>query len=234
MESFIIDNVGSLVTGGPKEVLWNLLKKGIDYKTWIGIFVEAGDTVATYENRGADYQRHNNRKTNTGALNKKIKWKLSNFIHGNFGILDGTKEHVLNTVKKWENERKSYPKWLIIPYDVCRNLYYKTPRHIGKILDILNDEECMYVVYEFVWRYETGMFSYIIYTQEQVYSVWKKYYLLLDNNDKKCDVKKYINEWFYVGRALLREFKEDGNEEDWNYVWNILQHYIFIHLYYRE
>jgi len=361
VESFIIDNVGSLVTGGPKEVLWNLLKKGIDYKTWIGIFVEAGDTVETYENRGngklseflisgedeqgefrkivfnednmkklaermyevngfdfqselerylnsyinnsglsndnkvackkhfidivindikekypdimlyiytqetnervskiynmieqmgnlpaqnifrlynnsintypkekilkineADYQRHNNRKTNTGALNKKIKWKLSNFIHGNFGILDGTKEHVLNTVKKWENERKSYPKWLIIPYDVCRNLYYKTPRHIGKILDILNDEECMYVVYEFVWRYETGMFSYIIYTQEQVYSVWKKYYLLLDNNDKKCDVKKYINEWFYVGRALLREFKEDGNEEDWNYVWNIL------------
>ena len=361
MESFIIDNVGSLVTGGPKEVLWSLLKKSIDYKTWMGIFVEAGDIVATYENPGnsksdeflnsgedeqgelrktvfhednmkklakqmyevngfdfqselercldsyindswlsddnkvackkhfidivindikekypdimlysntqetkemlseiysiikpigslpaqnifrlynnsidtypeekilkinqMDYQRHNNRKTNTDALNKKIKWKLSDFANGNPGILNGTKEQVLNTVNKWENERNSYPKWLIIPYGMRCSLYYNTPLHIGDFLNILNDEECMYVIYEFVWRYETGMFSYNIDTQEQVYSVWKQYYLLLDDNDKKCDAKKYINEWFYVGMALLRNFKDNGNEDSWNYVWDIL------------
>ena len=54
MENFIIGNVNFLVTEGPKEVLWNLLKKDIDYKIWTGIFVEAGDTVAIYENRGND------------------------------------------------------------------------------------------------------------------------------------------------------------------------------------
>ena len=169
-----------------------------------------------------DAQKHNNRKINIGIAVKRVKWKLSNFKNGDFGFSECTKEQVLCMVEDWNSAMELYPGWFIIPCNVCTKLRYKTPYYLGKLLDGFNDEESMYITHEYIWRYETGMFSYDIYMQKQIYDVWKKYYLLMRDNNEK-----YIKEWFYVGRALLREFREDGNEKDHNYVWDKLNEWSY-------
>ena len=60
-------------------------------------------------------------------------------------------------------------------------------------------------IYEYVWRTETGMNTYSINMQRHIYSVWKKYYTHIKN----LDCHDYIKEWFFIGMALLREFRED-------------------------
>lgn len=189
----------------------NLQQISIDKLNEIAVAVSSFNSK-TYEN---DAQIHNNRKIGIGSSKKIHKWKLS--YHNLHDVYNYKREQILSIVEDWKNERKLYPGWFIIPCDVHAELKYKMPYYIGNFLNDFNDEERMYITYEFVWRYETGMLTYDTYMQGQIYSVWKKYYLRIKDNDEK-----YINEWFYVGRALLREFREDGNEKDWNYVWNKL------------
>lgn len=149
---------------------------------------------------------------------QKIKWILS---RSKGWVYEYSKDELLELAAAWRKEREEYPGWIVVPFNVSRELSWKTPDYFGKALDDMELTEKLVLLYEYVWRNETGMLSYSRNTQQKVYSVWMEYYAWLHEND----IDNHLSEWFFMGRALLREFREDRNGYEWNNVWNKLFEY---------
>lgn len=164
------------------------------------------------ESQEINYQRHSNRSSTVAKSQKKIDWKLSS---GNYYEEDALK----NLVEKWKEERLQYPGWIIVPNRIRIHLKFYTRINFGKEFPSLAITKKLTVIYELIWRFETGMLSFDGYLQKQVYDCWLQY-----NQSQLKEQENYgqIKEWFFIGRTLLREFREDKNEIDWKETWDIL------------
>lgn len=165
-----------------------------------------------------DYQSENIRQGNGGKRRIREKWVLSR--SNSWRYMEFETEPFRAMIHTWKEEREEYPGWYVIPGNVRKELFYKTDCFLGNQLQEFSLEEKMSIVYEFVWRYETGMLSYDMSFQKQVLDVWQQYQSVLDQEESEA---QYAAEWFFVGRALLREFREDRNEDSWNEIWGALQ-----------
>ncbi len=174
--------------------------------------------LQTVGSKPIDYQSKNRRKGGAEISRKREKWVLSKSNLGDFVKFD--QEEFKNMIHIWREERKEYPGWFIISGNVRKELYYKTRYFLANKLDAFSMEEQLLILFEFVWRYETGMFSYDKSFQKKVFHVWKKYQSILEDEECVC---KELEEWFFIGRALLREFREDREEDQWNIVWKGLK-----------
>ncbi|MDE6851450.1 MAG: hypothetical protein K2J67_03040, partial [Lachnospiraceae bacterium] len=168
----------------------------------------------TVGSKPINYQSKNRRKGGTEIRRYRERWVLSRSNHSDFMAFD--QEQFRDMIHIWREERKEYPGWFIIPGNVRKELYYKTTYFFGNNLEIISVEEKLLALYEFVWRYETGMLSYDKPFQRQVFYVWKQYQSILEDDEY---VAKGVKEWFFVGRALLREFREEREENEWKLVW---------------
>lgn len=153
-------------------------------------------------------------------------WKLST-LHFE-AAMDGKgnkRTETIQAIETWKIEREQYPGWYIAPFYVCKEVEWKTR---GSALLQKSDEvtvmERMQFAYEYTWRMEIGMQLYSGYEQEQIRDIWENYRTVcLDSLENVS--KEEIEHWFYMGQVLLREYREDGDKEQWNYVYRILDGY---------
>lgn len=165
-----------------------------------------------------NYQSENTRQGSGGKRKIREKWVLSR--SNSWRYMKFETEPFRAMVRTWKEEREEYPGWYVIPGNVRKELFYKTDCFLGNQLQEFSIDEKMSIVYEFVWRYETGMLSYDMSFQKQVLDVWRQYQSVFYQEESAA---QYAEEWFFVGRALLREFREDRNEDSWNEIWGALQ-----------
>ena len=161
-----------------------------------------------------NYQRYSNRSSTIARSQTKIDWRLSskNYCEESEGVLR-------KLVEKWKEERLQYPGWIIVPSRISIHLKYNTRIHFGKEFPGFSVTEKLSVIYELVWRFETGMLPFDGFLQKQVQDCWLQYY---HSQIKEKEDYEQIKEWFFIGRTLLREFREDKNEIDWKGTWDIL------------
>ena len=135
-----------------------------------------------------------------------------------FGDDKKKKKTILQLIETWNNERNQYPGWFIIPVEKreCLCAFTRDESLIWTTKDLLFQDRFDFV-FELLWRYEKGMKLYSHLLQEKVYCLFIEYININDwsnvNNNEK---------WFFIGRSLLREFREDMNWKDWQYVYEYL------------
>ena len=168
--------------------------------------------------KSIDYQSENIRQGRVGKRKVREKWILTR--SNSWRYMKFEKEPFRAMIYTWKKEREEYPGWYVIPGKVRKELFYKTDCFLGNQLQEFSIEEKMSIIYEFVWRYETGMISYEMPFQKQVLDVWRQYQSVLDQKEAEA---QYVVEWFFVGRALLREFREERKEDSWKEIWDVLQ-----------
>lgn len=134
------------------------------------------------------------------------------------GRQENYKKEFLELIQCWEKERQRYPGWYIAPVGKREPLsFYTRDEDLLWRTKGLTIQDKLDFSYELVWRYETGMRVFTQKIQKNIYLVWKDYY------DQKDFSVTYNNEkWFYIGQALLRDFREDMNWDKWNELYSIL------------
>lgn len=167
---------------------------------------------------------------------KKIIWKLSRYhSHKVFKSEEERKKEILYITDLWKNERESYPDWYIPPYHICFELKWSFEENLLlQPTEEISIEELLEFAYELVWRYETGMKLYESYERLRLRAIWDGYRLGIDDlikqieqvEDKQADIiKEHIMHWFYIGQALLREYREEGMHEEWQELYKELEPY---------
>lgn len=167
---------------------------------------------------------------------KKTTWKLSRYhSHGVFKGKEERKKEILYITNLWKNERESYPNWYIPPYHICYELKWSFEENqFLQPAEGISIEELLEFAYELVWRYETGMKLYESYEQRRIRTIWDGYQANVDDfikqmeqmKDKQADeIKVHIMHWFYIGQALLREYREEGRREEWQELFKALELY---------
>lgn len=149
--------------------------------------------------------------------------------------LEERKKEILYVTDLWKNERENYPDWYIPPYHICCELKWSFEENqLLQPSKEISLEELLEFAYELVWRYETGMKLYESYERLRLRAIWDDYRLGIDDlikqleqaEDKQADIiKEHIRHWFYIGQALLREYREEGMREDWQELYKELKPY---------
>lgn len=167
---------------------------------------------------------------------KKITWKLSHhYNHGGFRSEEERKKKILYITDLWKNERENYPDWYIPPYHICCELQWSFEENqLLQPSKEISIEELLEFAYELVWRYETGMKLYESYERLRLRAIWDDYRLGIDDvikqmeqvEDKQADIiKEHVIHWFYIGQALLREYREERMYEEWQELYKVLEPY---------
>lgn len=159
------------------------------------------------------------------------KWNLKHLhIEGIFKPEDEQKAEIHRLIEAWESERKSYPGWYVLPFSVCEKLAVNTMERGLLQNDTKVDTKTMLLfAYELVWRYEKCMYPYFGYEAARIRSIWEQYAAVirdlskeeLSDEPRQADVKK----WFYIGQALLRMYREGGQDAAWKSVYRVLKEY---------
>lgn len=61
------------------------------------------------------------------------------------------------------------------------------------------------------------MLAYDRYLQKGIYEIWRAYLNKLKNEREGIIERegKRVRNWFYIGLVLLREYREEGRESEW-------------------
>lgn len=168
-------------------------------QTWQHQRIEGTENTKTYENR--------------------TTWTLEHTkVEGIFGDKKNRKKDIIKLIDVWSKERKEYPGWYIPPVWKCKELDHKT-RESGLLqshsfvdIDIMFD-----FCYEFVWRCETSMHIYSSYERNNIRNIWDLY------DDLNKDECKRKDNWKYIGFSLLRVYREIGEKNQWDDVFEKLK-----------
>lgn len=146
-----------------------------------------------------------------------LQWDLK--APGGRGIYtteDQKRDRLLQLTLHWKEERLKVPFWYILPVnkrDVLKIYTYDEELLYSTESAIL--EELFEFAFELVWRYEMGFISYSIRLLSEIRKIWDKIPFETMNSEKK-------EQWFYMGQALLRDYREDLDLESWNTVYKCL------------
>lgn len=154
---------------------------------------------------------------------KELKWQLSRLC--SFTMKTSPQEQIKDVIRLtevWENERKAYPGWYIAPYGIRQTLemYSKT----GMLLTSLQSMQvgdALRFCYEFMWRLEQCQCGYGSYEKQKLAEVWCRYYQEIRQKGQQ----PWMEQWFYIGQALLRQYREDGDFDQWKEMFDILEQY---------
>ncbi|HFK5543291.1 TPA: SIR2 family protein [Elizabethkingia anophelis] len=139
-------------------------------------------------------------------------------------------------IQEWRNCRKKYPNWLILPQEQRERLWLYTEMHIGNIsvFDSLKEFEELDYIYELNWRLEKCLFP--IWNDMAFYfqKILDKYNFfpndipenreinIQDRNITRSEKERYKNFWIQLSLSLLRFYREEDFNEEWNQTYNIL------------
>lgn len=118
---------------------------------------------------------------------------------------DSIEKSIIDAISIWENERKTYPGWVILPEEK-RNYFLKVTEHWRHVLlreGIAVSEEIQFrFIFELCWRLDKCLFP----MDEHIASLVKR---VLNN---KYDSDEKIT----LGIYLLKSYRQNGNFSDWN------------------
>lgn len=136
-------------------------------------------------------------------------------------------------IEAWSKEREDYPGWYILPWKECEKLSSNT-----SVTGLLQSHKWMdgrtmlLFVFELVWRYEKCLHPYNQYEWSCIDTVWENYAAVISEQcESKSDRRipdgmiEDVKKWFYIGQALLRIFRENGEDAEWKRVYGRLKHY---------
>ena len=182
------------------------------------IVMENNEFLRGYCNEENEKRQHiRQEKAGSQYRSKVKKWTLAHVhVEGLFAPKEKRGEEISKLTTIWADERGKYPGWYIPPYEVCQELsVYTNETGLLQSEEFVETDKMFAFVYELVWRYETGMHCYSFYEIKHIYTIWNA----LEDKDA-C-----IEKWFYVGQALLRVFRENGDYAGWENVYEQLEPY---------
>lgn len=146
-----------------------------------------------------------------------LKWEL-NYPKGKGSYLteDEKRDRLLGLTQHWKGERVKAPSWYIIPYNKRYFLKaFTCDEELISSTKMASTEELFEFAYELVWRYESAFITYSVKLRSDIYQVW---------DQTNCDIidsqKKEL--WFNMGYALLRDYREDLDIENWQKIYERL------------
>ena len=177
------------------------------------------ESVNEATNHPAAVSQESAREQTEYERDAEVDWQL-HYEHKD-GLL-GNQEKRQNDIRtltiQWREEREHYPNWYIPPASIREKLeLYNQCEGLLQCETLVSLKEQFDFTYELLWRYETALLPYTKFLQQQAYRIWKTVdeKEWLSNNDTK-------DRWFQIGLFLLREFREDLQEKDWNEVYRHL------------
>lgn len=126
---------------------------------------------------------------------------------------DNTKDELLSVTKLWRKTREKYPGWVICPY-INRIILMKNTEqwvYSGHTKIESNEKYLIYFWYELVWRLERCLFPIKDHFACNINRMINE----LDPFDEKNKNKEFKVKWFYLGLALLRFYREKGQNKAW-------------------
>ena len=162
-------------------------------------------------------RQHKRQEKKKDPSSHERKWNLSHtHVEGVFLPKEEREGEICKLTEIWEQERKNYPGWYILPYSICQELnIYSRENGLLQSAAYVETQKMFAFAYELVWRYETCMHNYSSYEIHHIYKIWQEY-----ATQNEC-----VQKWFYVGQALLRVFREEGNYTEWTKVYDQLKAY---------
>lgn len=154
-----------------------------------------------------------------------VEWRLEHIhVNGVFATTEQQAKEIRELTKLWKNEREAYPDWYILSYMKANELKRKTLDQ-GLLFqkNLVDTDEILIYAYEYMWRYNTCMYPIDKGTQQRVFEIWNSYFEKY--NEERNKEIPYGYEWFYLGKCLLREYREKAYYEEWEYVYDILKEY---------
>ena len=150
-----------------------------------------------------------------------LTWKLTYMhIDGLWAAPDVRKNELLKVTGHWREERLRSPSWYVVPGDKRDTLRsYTRHEELLYVTEQAAFEELFDFAYELVWRYETGFMAYTGRLLSEIRKVWDRM-----GDRIACGSATSEQEacWFYIGQALLREYREDLDLGNWNTVYEAL------------
>lgn len=140
------------------------------------------------------------------------KWEWTN--------AEEKKTDLLLLTKCWREERLKAPSWYVVPENKRSILrLYTKNEELLYITDNVSTEELFDFAYELIWRYETGFMSYTGKLLAEIRKIWN---LVKNQRDCFSSDSERKAQWFFIGQALLRDYREDLDVENWNEVYKVL------------
>lgn len=180
-------------------------------------------------------QEHSeSRQSGTGSAKPQAheipSWNLKHVhVEGILQSKEARKAEIASLTEQWSKEREAFPGWYILPKDLCEKLAVNS-RDCGLLQshEWMDEPSMLEFAYELVWRWEKSFYIYSRYEYSNIYAIWDKYLKWIKANPKEAaDATKteYMRKWFYIGQALLRIFREYGEDTEWNKVYKTLRPY---------
>jgi len=141
---------------------------------------------------------------NKGAYSKEINEKKIDFSN--------LHNELVTTVQTWQQDRQSYPGWLVAPKQYREVLWNRTSNWHS--LFTLNSDELDFklvfcFLYEFLWRKEKSLIP--IFDHEVDFL--EKYLISWESYEDDAEVTR--EKAFFITIALLRYFREEGKNDSW-------------------
>lgn len=165
---------------------------------------------------GQEYQHSSSRQEIFSDTGKEAahaaQWHLASLLNRDFSKEpEAQGATAAEAINRWRQEREEYPGWYIAPDKIYQKLWGRTKGYEYLLQEgLLPPEEAFALCYEFVWRYETGKLIYSAQLQRNVYTIWNQYGQSIAHGEGNR-----TEDWLYIGTALLREYREDGRDEEW-------------------
>ncbi len=152
------------------------------------------------------------------------KWPLDKIQH-NITFMDtDVTDKVKDVTKEWENSRKNYPGWYILPADNRNNLMLKTEVCDHTFSHVSKDKLLSKVAFGFLYEYNWRMNKCLIPIEKSRISIYEKILskanpfidtFTLSENDEKYikddeDWRIVCQKWIDIYVDVLRAYRENG------------------------
>lgn len=163
-----------------------------------------------------------------------LNWPLS----ADLNTIRSSREEVnfSELIQEWCACRERYPNWLILPQEQREKLWIYTERHCSNVLVFghLKEFEDLDYIYELNWRLEKCLFPIWNNIVPYFQKILDRYNFFLkdisetreinidDNKDNKIDKNKYKNYWIQLSLSLLRFYREENFDKEWDKTQSII------------
>lgn len=150
-----------------------------------------------------------------------------------------TNQSVPEIIDNWSLVRKAYPEWVILPQEQRETLWSQVNKYYydDKIFEKLDVETDINYSFELIWRCDKCLRTYLPHIALKIQSVVDRYSPYetkqsikaeIDINNIKfsnLDWKQLRIKWTSISISLLRYYREQGLNDEWNKLNDILDPY---------
>ena len=168
----------------------------------------------------------------------KLGWPAKPQLSYPYSTKEVALQQLKEIIKEWQNQRETYPNWVILPIDRRTSLWNYTEDwvHIKQYYKELERPLNIEFIYELNWRLEKCLCPIFDNNSEIYKSVIEEYNPFPDkltietasvtrNSEahKNLDWKKIEVEWLELHISMMRFYREEGHLKEWEIINNRIQ-----------